>query len=507
MKAINNLKKVDLIWASIMALLLVFLFLLLKDLNYNSVYSDESNGIILGILGEQSQLESWDPVSWRVGFYLPSTLIFHGGYKIVGSYLGARLANFILALITLLGVYKLSKKLSTKRFAALSTLLFAIQISFVTISRHASYDQGSIMFIVWALYFLLPILISKDSDETDFTISTKIVISSILLLSAGLFKYTALTLILPLFVVLLFSQRRVQFIKFLIIPWFAGISLYAITHPNVRNVLNEITEKFSNRVAVLNISIGYLNILVLLSIFIFGYYFVQIIKDYFKSRKISTTVFGDRSVFLGVLFVLIFTVPIFHLYSGIYTSYVKQLIYPILGSTLLFAYFYGDKGNWRKQLNIGFSIVLIISLIINSYYFQTTRKLWPNTTRVEEYMKENIQSNSYVLAEAANIYRVSTYDKTFVNWNNFTDMFFYEYGNKSGLDAMKAAIEDQEFDYIIISGNYYTPESSYAVRDIAGYHGYHRVLEYDSEVSEYSTELFDLKPKSKIYTIEIWERK
>src|SRR5690606_29857924 len=103
---------------------------------------------------------------------------------------------------------------------------------------------------------------------------------------------------------------------------------------------------------------------------------------------------------------------------------------------------------------------LVIVMITNFWTSFSThwifQRSWPSTSKTLEYLREHRKSSDKILAEAASVYKFHLFDG-FEDPSAWPSTWYLEYNGKQGVEAMKEAIEDKEFEYIILS-DYFTIE-------------------------------------------------
>ena len=211
------------------------------------------------------------------------------------------------------------------------------------------------------------------------------------LCAAALIKYTAVTVIIPIFIaVFIMSNKKSLYLKYLILPWLISMVIYVLLHPEIFNIGQEAVEKIKNRTIVINIILSYLNFALLPIILLPFYFFKEQITTILESKSIKSISLDRSQVILIIILITTFTIPSLHLYTGIFTSFVKQLVYSSFGVTAFAVYsFQGTKSNLIKLVLVFY---LLLNSSINILLYNFHNNAWPNTSNAEKFITKYMKS-------------------------------------------------------------------------------------------------------------------
>lgn len=177
----------------------------------------------------------------------------------------------------------------------------------------------------------------------------------------------------------------------------------------------------------------------------------------------------------------------YHYASANYRSLIKHTVYALIFLAPLGAYFFtsairlvASPSRRARPLRLVWSgiilallFVLFESALVRNWVYQQS---WPNAGGVVEFLRDDgFGRDNRVLASASQIYEYyfdfGTGDRAM--WHN---PWFVLYGGLSGIDAMAAAVEDYQYDYVILD-TFYTPDVATALAPVLDEANYTLVYE------------------------------
>jgi hypothetical protein len=175
------------------------------------------------------------------------------------------------------------------------------------------------------------------------------------------------------------------------------------------------------------------------------------------------------AVLIAGLAVSIFAAPIYHLALANIHSAWKHSVYTLIFIAPLVGYLCaqivgavrGIEGSWSLPVRlIGLAVtVVIVSLGLNYAMGRNNgfQRSWPNVGGAVSYLREaGLQPGQPVLAAGSQVYEYYL-DMGAANRDMWSNTWYLRYQDLQGLDAMRAAVADHHFAWVILD-DYYTPE-------------------------------------------------
>ncbi len=504
-----NRYEFDLSWTKVLYFFVAIAFVLysFKDLNYNTAFVDEA---IYATVGEEVLRGIYweDAISWMGGSYI---------YPVISALInrrfgleGIRLFSTFCVLITGIVAGKIGRKLGGKKVELITLFLFLFSSVSLNLAQLATYDAPSLLFTALSLYTAL---LSQNSHR--YREIVLVLFSAILISVAILTKYVAI-LFLPIIGILILIKGRkfeigLAFLWTLIVV--AILALFLSFY--LDDVLSYFAGRNSQEPADLAKIVKELGSDAALSLTgsLLGLIFA--LKDKKQSfgkiltypKKFSSAFFpleqklqsiiekADQRKFLVILLTLGGLSPLtYHLAFLNIRSFWKHMVYasffwaPVSG--WVFYKLYKSVQNTQKnttlisnlaQLILTLSLVAVITnLWINFSKHWRFQRSWPSASRAIAFLERNRKPEDRIFAEASAIYKYHLFSG-FEDPYSWSSTWYLEYKGKDGVEAMKLAIRDRTFSYIILN-NYFTQSiDEELLTDIKNY--YYLTMEDSYKVS------------------------
>jgi hypothetical protein len=444
-----NQKEYKITWITTLyaLILLFFLFYTLRDLSYNTAFVDEA---IYATIGEEVLRGIyWESaLSWMGGSYLyplVSATINHS-FGLAGIRLFSALCVFWAGIVA----GKIGRKIAGTRGEVLSVGLFFSSSIVINLAQMGTYDALSLALLSLSFYFGLA------SKETDGNKKLKFLIPSALFFTLSvLSKYVAI-LFIPLFFIFLYEKEKIKFIKNFL-SWF--LVFYITFGTYVWHTFDSLKDyftgtNFSEPTPFWEIT---QNTISMLNVFLLGAFISAIVlfKKYPKHRWLIL------SLLLAGL-----VLPAYHFLSLNARSMWKHLVFttffwsPITAWVILKGIRITSAFPKRKayvanigQLILSLGVVAITTNLwlsfSNHWRFQRS---WPSATTALEYLQENRKPEDIIFAEGSAVYKYHLFTG-FEDPSSWSSTWYLDYKGLTGTVAMKKAIEDKHFHFIVL--NYY----------------------------------------------------
>ena len=429
---------------------IIFLALLLRaiNLNYNSPFNDEAIYVVVGTEGLfKIDWENLDAVTWMAGSPYTYPVVTAIAYKIGGL----EFSRFINVLFGMGTIYlagetaALFQKKRQKLPTALVTVAIValLPISFY-ISRLATYDIPSFMFIFLGLYFLFRNMKDKEPKNELY------MLSSVAFFISFLFKYLAVIYVLYACLVSLLYLKKLKFknlfkngwFSYFIIPILLMFGFYTVT--NLSNLYTYITTESTLEI---------LDIPTKIQMFVNEYLLIAplaLISFLYLifSKKVKTAV----SFIMGTLFVLVFHfvypgAPSYdkHIFlSGVFMSIPIGIALPLIYEKI-------NIGKRAKSFLRGNFIGFLLFMLI--YLFSvmpTINNKWLNLGQSLNFLNGRVKKGDTVLTESGDAFVLALYEKINPVYTVTFDYINYLENEKSneGSNIYTRAVEDGYFNFI-----------------------------------------------------------
>lgn len=435
-----------------LVILVSFWGLISRNLQYNTAFVDEA---IYATVGEEYLRGStWEnALSWMGGSYI---------YPIMSALLnrnwgleGIRYFAMLCVLGTGIIVGHLSYQISRSSLVSLVTAgIFFFSSVTLNLAMIGTYDTPSLFLM--ALAFIL--LWHAKSRQRILPQLTLLVISAIAFGCAVLIKYVAIFW-MPIFGLLFIINRPFMIGKGIL--WAAiVISLIA---PYVWYNQQDLASYFAGSYSIEPAPRFEITKNVISMLYLFG--IGSILTGVFVVPRSS---WSDRRIFL--LLFLGGLVPLtYHIGTANARSLWKHLVYasvflgPLAGigfaNASLWVFGARQRATWVTNVTQLTSAVIMIcaisSLWVNLSRHWRFQRSWPSMSQTITYLDQHMQPNDRVFAEASAVLKYHLF-RGFQDPQAWASTWYMEHEGQVGTDAMKAAIQDRTFQYVVLNG-YFTP--------------------------------------------------
>lgn len=440
-------------WNQLGWLLVIISFcgIISRNLQYNTAFVDEA---IYATIGEEYLRGStWEAaLSWMGGSYV---------YPIISAFLnrrwgleGIRFFSMLCLVGTGILVGRLSWQVSKDRLISFISLsLFLFSSVTLNLAMLGTYDTPSL--------FLLAVAINlawSAKYQPRSRIQTLLIFLSALAFGvAVLIKYVAV-LWIPVFGLLFLISKPHLILKGIL--W--GIIVTSIIAPYVWYNQHDLSIYAAGSYSIEPAPRLTISQEVISTLYLYGIGTLLII---FAVKNIS---WNQR--FILFLLLLGGFVPLFyHIGTGNIRSLWKHLVYASVFLAPLAGIGFAQSGRWLfstahratwvsniTQLAIAVIIICSISsLWINLSRHWRFQRSWPSMSQTIAYLDQHMQTNDRVFAEASAVLKFHLF-RGFQDPQAWASTWYLEHNGLSGTDAMKAAIQDRKFRYVILNG-YFTP--------------------------------------------------
>ncbi|EKD57154.1 MAG: hypothetical protein ACD_57C00391G0002 [uncultured bacterium] len=454
MKIIINEHKIKVNWLAVFYLLvfLGFTTYIVRDLAYNTAFVDEA---IYATIGE----EVLRGIFWEKAlFWMGGSYIYPVISALLNRYMGlagVRLFSTVCVLVTGIIAGKIGKRLGGKVIEVISLFIFLFSSVTLDIAQMGTYDALSLTLL--AMSFYSAILIRKN---TNINSGLLILFSATTFALSVLTKYFAIVFILPLFLVAFFKKGLLNSRGAFLWLLFSGLILGFYLLKFHSEIFSYINGPYSNQPSsTLEISkeiIGNLNISILGALLAF----ILAVKG-----KL-----GDKNKLILIIFMAGLLPIIYHIGATNIRSLWKHMVITSFFWVPLSAYSLskiagfikkaGGKSTTLANLSqIVFTLLLlgvVTSVWVNFSRHWRFQRSWPSSTKALTYLAKNRSSADKIFAEGSAIYKYHLFDG-FEDPSSWSSTWYLEYESLQGVEAMKVAINDQAFDFIILN-NYFTPD-------------------------------------------------
>lgn len=445
--------QIDWIHAAYVIVVLIFFAYNYLNLSYNTAFVDEAiyatvgEEVLRGIFWEKA-------LSWMGGSYLyPLTsAVINRSMGLAGVRLFSAVCVLCIGLLSA----KIAKNLGGKKTEVIALVLFLFSSITLDLAQMGTYDAMSFLFISLSFYLGYLSGKTKSFPKTYF----------LSLLSAGLFslgvltKYFVVIFILPIALVTFSEKFRFDLKKaavwILVIGTILGFYFLRYKDEILTYLLGPYSNQPSTFVEILKQIISSLNIFV-----------IGLIVTIFTVRK---KIPPGKIKLISVLFIAGLLPLAYHLTFENSRSLWKHLVFSLFFWAPLTAYavarffkYINDKQKNTVVLSnvsqLIFTVIILVVILSTWFSFSghwRFQRSWPSASNVLNYLKTHRTKYDKVLAEGSAIYKYHLFDG-FENPSSWSSTWYVQYNGQEGTAAMKSAITDRSFDFIILN-NYYTPD-------------------------------------------------
>jgi 4-amino-4-deoxy-L-arabinose transferase-like glycosyltransferase len=448
---LNN-RTINISGRNVMYLLVIILFTLYLGLNleYNTAFVDEAiyatvgEEVLRGIFWESA-------LSWMGGSYLypiiSATINHHLGLA------GIRLFSILCMLIAGLTTSKIARQIGGRETEIVALIIFLFTANTLNLGQLGTYDTLSIAFLSLGTYTAVSSRYQKGLKRHLLTI-----LSAIFVACAVLSKYIAVLFIPAAILLILYKNKRLHILRTLVWVSVAYLIVGTYVYLNLESVYSFFSgtnfSEISSRGAIIKEIVTYLYLLIITTPFAIVYAF----------KKLN----HEKKTLIAILFIAGLMPILYHLGSSNIRSSWKHFVFTnyfwVPPSAWLITKLFKNLKNQHLKNNrlnnlaqLSASVVFILVLLsiwINLGNHWRFQRSWPSANKSIEYLRTNRKPDDKIFAEASAVYKYHLFTG-FEDPSSWSSTWWLSYNDQQGIDAMKQAIRDQYFDYIILNG-YFT---------------------------------------------------
>ena len=434
----------------VIAIIFIALALRLINLNYNSPFNDEAIYVVIGTDGiYNNDWATLDAFTWMAGSPFAYPVVSAFLYKI-GGLETVRFGNVVFGILTIYiaaltaSLFRPKKEKKTTFLITLSLLAF-MPISFY-ISRLATYDAPSFLFIFLGLYLLLKNFTDKPAKNEYY------LLSAISIFMAFLVKYlSVIYLFFYILLAILYLTKndpkllmKTNWFYYFFVPVVLLFGFYGIT--NFNGLYTYITTVSAAEI----LSIGEkVQMLINEYVFVLPFWLVSLVYIFRKISKKTAFVF-----LLGAGTILVFHfayagAPSYdkHIFlSGTFIAMTIGIALPNMYSALKLA---KKTKAFLKGNFIGFVAFLFIYLVSE---LPAINSRWLNIDKPLHFLADQVKKGDVILAESGDAMTLALYDK--VRPKDVVTFDYIDYLGNETEEAYTQAVEDGYFAYIELEEHY-----------------------------------------------------
>jgi 4-amino-4-deoxy-L-arabinose transferase-like glycosyltransferase len=412
-------------------------FAIYSRIDFNGIFVDESYYINIGksILAGRLHEVFGNPLEVMFGFYLAP--VFFAVADTLGGLIFARMISTFFIIGTIVSVYLITQKLFNNQ--KISVVSFVFSLFFAPIfflGKFAVLDAPSLFFAAASLLFAVT---GVEKKTPRF-----LVISSILLFLSFLSKYVSVILFIPLAVFVFYKKRKLC--AHFVVPYVVLVAAFMLYFLDDMKML--LFSRLQGQAGIFAPGIPVILLLPYLLLCIYSrknrilqIFLIPSLLVIVMQSFLTDPFNGFKHPSLAFIFIAPFASYGFYTLSNSVASGIKN-----------------RKNGTKKLLLIAkaFFVALVSICIIASFYYgnQIFENYYPDERNVSQVLDSVVSNDSNVLVEGfAYVYYTKKLDITRTVQN-----FWFDY-NKDGISEQKdfeSAIENGEFDAILVSG-YYRP--------------------------------------------------
>ncbi len=455
-------------------LLGVIFFVRVTHLAFNTLHLDEA---IYATVGEDtlSGVFQQGASGWMFGSYLyPITAALMD--QIAGE-IGLRFLSAALSTVAAIFVYLIALRLFDRQSALWTLFVFGLAGISINLGQHAVYDALGVPLLALTLYCLI-CAIQEPRQQQNYLEWAGVSFSlTVLAKYIGILTLPALLLIAFWFH-LYYGRRLLAF--FSQIPWQAFIipdllilGIYgAFYFDELREVLTgQFASQPEDRAVIVLAIVQQIGVPIFLAVI--GAFFA-VRKGVMNPGKRHPKLFLLLLALTPLLLASLLAMPLYHLITANIRSLWKHNVYTLVflaplsgyGLTRLIQYLRslaGDRSVLLRGLGAVLTAITLFWFVIDSFRQNTEfHHSWPNNQRVMGYMRsQNLTPQTSVLSSSYAIYEYY-FDFGVDDRQTWSNVWYTEYGNLSGTEAIQQAIQECAFDIAILD-TYYAPDFSYTL--------------------------------------------
>ncbi|MDX1994975.1 MAG: glycosyltransferase family 39 protein [bacterium] len=466
-------------------LLGLIFFIRATNLNFNTLHLDEA---IYTTVGEEilSGVTKQGATRWMYGSYLypiQATLAEH-----LGGVIGLRLLSAVFSTITALFVFLTTRRVFNTRAGLLALFVFGFTGISINVGQHATYDVVSLPFLSMAVYFAVSAILRPERQQryllwAGFAFSLCVLGKYIAILMLPALILTMLTLHL--------ARGRGLWSFITRIPWWHLIApMLIILGIYGAYYVDDLRQAFSEgyafqaepRMKIIGNLVRDLGLIILLAMVAV----VVILWKAFLRMRSRPGLLIAVICLLPILLIAILLPALYHLVTANGRSMWKHNVYSLIFLAPIVGYGIAEfidflrssssrsarTGTAFRVLSAGLTVLLLLLFITEAFRQNTSfHRLWPNTSSVVSYLSEQgITPENRILSSGYSIYDYY-FDFGVRDQNVWNNIWYAEYNNLTGREAVRQGIQDCAFDLVVLD-NFWDPqwagELAYVAQD-AGY--------------------------------------
>lgn len=446
-------------------------------LDFRAGHMDEYDYLFVG-KALLSNLE-WPTYTYIFGANF-SWYLFGFAEQLLGGLTGARVVSALLGVVSLLGIFTLTKAVwHCQKTAWVAVLLMAVQSSHIFISKIATYDSVSFTLFILSLTPLYLASGASTHNITDRKALLLLFTGSLLLLAAVLAKYTTIAYVPFIGLALLFSSVRATLIYALITG--VGITLFVYIHKVDLTVLyniqiNGIHGANATYRDIVSRSLNGTWLLLLPTL---------AAVMHARSNKAA-----DSKPFNTLLWLLFLATPliIYHLQGRNLISLYKHLNYANAFLSIATAWIVMlviDTKPWRSSRIFQYRSQILATLTIiyasvNAYQLRATENGYPDMQGMLDHLESATMATGSILSEDPYLFRYKEFEAMSQQDIKETTWLDNDSDGNYTLQDVNDAAWDRKFEYILLTDAIH-PEHNKTLRNILSQRGYE--LEYSQPYS------------------------
>jgi 4-amino-4-deoxy-L-arabinose transferase-like glycosyltransferase len=462
----------------------LFLFLVLivfiiraYNVNYNTLFLDEA---INAVIGEDLLAGVYDrgAMAFHFGSYLYPAL--SATVHQIGGVTALRLVSALTVTAAAVFIYLATRPLFGRNSALFAMLLFGFSGAAINMGQLAVYDSLAIPFLALSLFCLVTAARASDHAERY------LVAGSAAFILAALSKYIGI-IYLPALVLsgmaLFFQHGRPlwatvrSFSTYFVLPAAIALGSYGLYYlEELRQVASQQGYSWAARSAIVAVIGQELGLVLLLSLAGLAAAVVAYRTGsldaagwHMLTASLRQSIGGKTTallvvLFVGLLFLTWLAAPAYHFLGHNMRSLWKNCVYSLIFLAPLAGYAIASGVAWSRRRDsftnlMGLAITILAGILFvdralqSNTHFQAS---WPDAGNSLAYLRQaGVTPDSRVLAESMDVYEYyfgfGTADRAV--WHN---VWYMEYKELTGQEAVLAAVRDAYFDFIILE-DYYAP--------------------------------------------------
>lgn len=424
------------------AILAIFLYLRLVNLNYNAPFNDEAIYIVIGKLG----VFSWNwwvynANSWMAGNQLvyPSiTALFYS----IGGILGSRFFSVLMGVLSIEMIFRIAflitEGTTDRKFLSgiISSIILGGSAISLYVSRLATYDIPSFYFLLLGIYLAL-------SASTKGVNKAKFYLFSALFLELSFMTKIITGLYIPfvaLISYLIARRDKEQYFywkRYFLFPFVTGFAVYCLLNLSSFMTYFQL-QSAREHFAMLEVAKTYLT-------------YVYPIIPFFLLGSVGMLISRQWRLWL-MLFLSNSLIVLFHLLAHRISTFDKHIFLSIIflslisgvGLSYLLELFPYSKVTFLPRLILAAGLLFYTAFSYQSA--QAFNSLWTNESEMLDHVAQITHPGDQILTEYGAATMLATYKKDFpANVHTFD---YFRYGSIEGDPAYEKAVQDGYFDII-----------------------------------------------------------